>query len=109
MVTRPQHHRSPLRLRLGPIRAKARARAFLGVEAAGVGALGIDGTQAGVRVQKLTIAIGVAGHCENAVFVVEAVDELGFLQAFGDAAGVFMLGLKRLDQAQPHQIRQPHL
>jgi hypothetical protein len=108
----PSHERvecSPLRLRLGPIWAKARAGAFLGVQATGIGALGIDGTQAGLCVQKLAIAIGTAGHRKNAVFVVEAVDEFGFLQAFGNPSRVFVLGLKRIDQAQTHQVRQTYL
>jgi hypothetical protein len=62
-----------------------------------------------VCVQKLAVAIGTAGHRENAVFVVETVDEFGLLQAFGNPTKVFVLGLKRIDQAQTHQVRQTHL
>jgi hypothetical protein len=79
------------------------------MKAASIWALGINRTQAALSIQKLAVAIGTTSHGENAVFVVKAVNQFGFLQALGNAAWVFVLSLKRVHQPQPNQVGQTHL
>jgi hypothetical protein len=69
------------------------------MQSAGVGALGIHRAAPGGRIQKLAVAAGAAGQAENAVLEIEVLDHAGFAQAFGNVFGVFMLSLKRVDQA----------
>ena len=82
------------------------ARPHLGVQAAGVGPLVVHRAAAGLGIEKLAVATGAAGQAEDAVLEVEVLDQPGFAQAFGDLLGVFVLGLKRVNQLQPHQIGQ---
>ena len=97
------------RLGFVPVGAVVRTRPDLRVQAARRGPLLVHRTAAGFGVQELAVTTGPARQAENAVLVVEMVDQTRFGQAFGNLLGVFVLGLKRVHQLQPHQVGQLHL
>jgi hypothetical protein len=76
------------------------------MQAAGVGPFVVHRAASGLGIQKLAIATGATRQAEDAVFEVEVLDQPGFAQPFGDLFGVFVLGLKRIDQFKPNQIGQ---
>jgi hypothetical protein len=92
------------------IRAKARAGAArLGVQAANFGAAFIDGAAARYCIEVDAIAAGAPREREEALLVIEMINQLIFDQTLGDAVGWLMLGFKRIDPAEPHQLFDPHL
>jgi hypothetical protein len=74
------------------------------MQAAGVGPLVVHGAAACLGIQQVAVPTGPSGQAENAVFEVEMLDLPGFGQSLGNLLGVVVLGLKRVDQAESHQI-----
>ena len=93
---------------LAAVGAVAGPGARLGVFAAGVGPLFVHRATAGDGVEVHTVAAGATGQGEDAVAEVEVVDQSGLFQPLGDLLGCFMLGLKGVDQPEPHQVGQAH-
>jgi hypothetical protein len=79
------------------------------VESAGVGAFVVDRTTACFGIQKLAIATGSPSQTEDAVLEIEVLDKARLGQTLGYVFGVFVLGLKGVDQLQAHQVGQFHL
>jgi hypothetical protein len=88
------------------VRAKVRPRTDLGVQAAGVGAVGVDRAAARALVQELTIAVGAAAHRELLGFGGVALHHLGFVQAQADGLGVEVLRFKSVHQPQAHEVAE---
>jgi hypothetical protein len=74
------------------------------VQSAGIGPLVVHGAAARLGIEKLAVATGATRQAEDAVLEVEVLDQTRFGQSFGNLLGVFVLGLKRIYQFQPHQI-----
>lgn len=82
------------------------ARPHLRVQATGVGSLVIDRAAPCLGIQKLAVPTGTTRQTEDAVLEIEVINQPGLGQALGDLLGLFMLGFKRIDQFQTHQIGQ---
>lgn len=76
------------------------------MQSAGVGPFFIHGAAACFGVQVVAITAGASGQGEDAVFKIEAFDQPRLLQAFANLLGLFVFGLKWIDQAKAHQIGQ---
>jgi hypothetical protein len=76
------------------------------MQAANIGAAFIDGAAAGLCIEIHAIATGAPGHREQALLVIEMIDQAIFEQALGNAASKLMLGFKRIHPTQPHELRQ---
>src|SRR5690606_34745270 len=70
--------------------------------AAGVGALGVDGTEPGLAIQVETVPVGQAGQREYAVLLVEVLDDAGVAPPSGDVAKWFV-ALEGVDYCTPDQ------
>lgn len=93
-----------------PIGAVTRLGALLlRVQAAGLGPLVIHRAQPRLGVEKVAVPTGPPRHREDRVLVVEVVNQPRLLQPLGNVADFFMLGLERVHQFQPHQVRQLYL
>ncbi len=79
------------------------------MQAANIGAAFIDGAAARLRIEIDAIAAGAPGHREQALLVVEMIDQAILEQSLGNAAGGLMLRFKRIDPTQPHELGQSDL
>ncbi len=75
--------------------------------AAGVRALGVDRAQACLAIEEEAIAVGQAGQGEDAVLLVEVLDDAGFAQALGNVLWWFVT-LEGIDQLQANQVIETH-
>jgi hypothetical protein len=71
--------------------------------AAGIGALGVNGTAASFLIKKYTVVVGQPGKGKNLAFEVEMFDKTSFAQPFGNLLGRIP-GLENIDQLHTHQI-----
>ncbi len=78
------------------------------MQTAGVGALVVHIAAPSFGVQVLAIAIGAARQGEDAVLEIKVLDHAHFLQALGNLFGLFVFGLKRVNQFKANQVGQLH-
>jgi hypothetical protein len=96
--------------RFSAVSAMANPRAArLRMQAANIGAAFIDVAAARLRIEIHAIAAGAPGHREQALLVIEMIDQAIFQQALGNATGRLMLRFKRIDPTKPHELRQSEL
>jgi hypothetical protein len=79
------------------------------VQAAGVRTLVVHRAPTGLGIEKLAVAAGTPTQSEDAVFEIEMLNQTRFTQALGNLFGLFMLGFKRVDQLEAHQVGHLHL
>jgi hypothetical protein len=70
---------------------------------AGGGSVRIDGTEAGLLIEKDAVVVGPSGQSENFVPEAEMIDHPGLAQLPGDILRGFP-GLEGIDQFHPHQV-----
>lgn len=73
---------------------------------AGVGTLFVNGAPARDRIQKPAIAAGTTGQREDRIPEIEMLDHARLAEAAGNLLGRLVLGLKRIKQLKPQQVRQ---
>ena len=83
-------------------------RPNLRMKPTGVGTFLIHRAAPGHSIQIVAIAAGTPGERVDAVFEIEMLNHPRLGQPLGNLLGGFMLRLKRVYQAQPHQIGQFH-
>ena len=89
------------------VRAEARPWADLGVVAAGIGALVINGAQAALTIQIETVIVAHSGQGEDPRLLIETLDDAVLLQALGNVLGRLVL-VEVVDHANTDQIFDLH-
>lgn len=72
----------------------------------GVGTLFVHGAAARDRIQKSAITAGTTCQREDGIPEIEVLDHARLAEAPGNLLGRLVLGLKRIKQLKPQQIRQ---
>jgi hypothetical protein len=90
-------------------RAIPRPRTDLGVFAARLGPLRVNGAAPRLGIEQRTIPVGATRQREQLVLVAEMVDHPLLEQALGDLLGRLVFRLERIDASEPNQIGQANL